>query len=268
MTPRRSTHQAAHRHRVTVLNAICSELHKMATLRASVITLLAFIPVSLVFVGMDAVGNSFITQDAAANLPVLTTTLTLAVPVGQLLAIIVSVLSISGEYSTGQIGSTLVAVPRRMHVLVAKAVSVAVCVWVVGLVGVLASAAIAVPAIIAVGPLPPAGQVMSSILMTAAGAATGMASIALIALCIGGVLRSVAFSISAAFGLILVLPGLMSLAPVPLLRTLSLYTPTTAADALSSAVPRIAPELGLVVLLGSVLVGGVVWGVALVRRDA
>ena len=52
---------------------------------------------------------------------------------------ILAVLAISGEYSTGMIRTTLTAMPRRMTVLVAKAVVLTGLALAAGTVGVLAS---------------------------------------------------------------------------------------------------------------------------------
>src|SRR5690625_5982120 len=54
----------------------------------------------------------------------------------QIVVTVLGVLTISGEYSTGQIRSTLTAVPTRLPVLAAKGILVAVIAFVTGLVSV------------------------------------------------------------------------------------------------------------------------------------
>lgn len=53
--------------------------------------------------------------------------------VGQIAAYVLGVMTISSEYSTGAIRTTLSAMPRRVEILVAKAILLAVVVFVVGL---------------------------------------------------------------------------------------------------------------------------------------
>jgi ABC-2 type transport system permease protein len=62
------------------------------------------------------------------------------VQAGQVIAVIVGVLAVSGEYSTGMIRLTLTAMPRRLTMLAAKAAVVVGPVLAVGVVSVLASA--------------------------------------------------------------------------------------------------------------------------------
>jgi ABC-2 type transport system permease protein len=61
------------------------------------------------------------------------------VQAGQLVLAILAVLTISGEYSTGMIRTTLTATPRRTMVLAAKAITVAGLALVTGAAGVLGS---------------------------------------------------------------------------------------------------------------------------------
>ena len=62
------------------------------------------------------------------------------VQAGQAIVVIIAVLAVSGEYSTGMIRVTLTAMPRRLTMLAAKAATVAAPVLAVGAIAVLASA--------------------------------------------------------------------------------------------------------------------------------
>ncbi|WP_426624777.1 hypothetical protein ACPPVW_01400 [Leifsonia sp. McL0607] len=257
-------------HGISVIGVIRSETMKLLTLRSNVITLLAFLPLSLAFVGLTISDKlDVVTSDPTGNLSLMTTALSSAVQFGWLLVLIVGVLAISGEYSTGQIGATLGTVPRRGVVMGGKLVAVGLVVWTVGFVGVLLPALFAVPLFSGAGPLPAVGTVVGAVMAVAVGAATGMTVLALLALCIGGVLRSIAFSVAAAFGLILVLPGLLGLAPVEWVRDLVTYTPSMNARALIEDVPG-GTSLGtaLGILAGLLVVGVVAWAISLLRRDA
>lgn len=269
MTPEHTTLQAARRHRVSVLRVIRSELLKFVSLRANVITLLAVIPLGLMFVVLGSGGiRDFLTEDPASNLSLGLERVASPSSIGYLFAIVVSVLCVCGEYSTGQIGSTLTAVPRRFVMLVGKAVAIAISVWIVFFVSVLLSAAVGLPLLLSGGPFPQPAEMLVPVVMTAAGTATGGAMIALISLCIGGVLRSIAFAIAASFGLILVVPQLLPFAPFQWIKGLYPYTPTELATSLQKSVPDVPHLTSLFVFTGLVAVGVAVWGALLARRDA
>src|SRR5690606_2880927 len=63
----------------------------------------------------------------------------------QIVVAVLGVMVITGEYSTGQIRSTLAAVPTRLPVLAAKAVVVSVVAFVTGALGVLLSLLVVLP---------------------------------------------------------------------------------------------------------------------------
>lgn len=263
--------EALRTHRVTFGGCVRSELLKLLSVRSILVTLLACVPVSLLLTLVDAPSKAEVMgSDATANLELLERAYTFPVVFGILLTVIVAVLCISSEYATGQIGSTLSVVPRRMHVIGAKITALAIVVWGIGFAGVALSAFLATAIMSGNGTLPDPAALVTEILVTAASAATAMTLISLISLCIGGILRSTAFSVAAAFVLILVLPSLVALSPWEWTRGLNPFLPINAAIALyspASIFNPLDPLQALPLLIGYVITGTTLWALSWTRRD-
>lgn len=258
-------------HRITFIGCVRSELLKLLSVRSILVTLLACIPVSLLLTLVDAPYKAeLMGPDVTANLELLTAAYTSSVTFGILLTVIIAVLCISSEYATGQIRSTLSVVPQRLHVIGAKIAALAIVVWVIGFAGVALSALLATTIFSGTGPLPEAAALIAEILATAATAATAMTLISLISLCIGGILRSTAFSIAAAFVLILFLPGLVSLSPWEWTRGLAPFLPINAATAFyfpAAITAPLDPLQALPLLIGYVITGTTLWALTWTRRE-
>ncbi len=127
-----------------------------------------------------------------------------------LLAGILGAISVTGEYSTGTMRSSLTAVPARGSLLAAKAIVVAALVFA-------ASVVIVVVATFAVSPIvdardhPIHWHEPSESWLPLLAAAFSMSVFALIGLSLGFVLRSGAGAIAATVGLLFVLPIVVSL---------------------------------------------------------
>jgi len=133
---------------------------------------------------------------------------TFGVTFGVLVASVLGVLNISGEYSTGMIRSTLTAVPKRIPVLAAKALILFVATFVVGLVATAGSALVAFAVLGSNGVVPElTGEVVTGILF----AALYLAAVAVFALGLGTILRSSAGGIAAAVGVLLILPTVVTI---------------------------------------------------------
>ncbi|MFC7530002.1 ABC transporter permease [Actinoplanes sp. GCM10030250] len=135
------------------------------------------------------------------------------VQLGQALAAVLAVRVISGEHSTGMIRTTLMAMPRRVTVLAAKAVTLAGAVAVAG--------AIAVPGSLLAGGLillrngftaahghPALSLADGPTLRATAGSILYLVLIALLSLGIAAVVRDSATSIGIVLGLLYLLPML------------------------------------------------------------
>lgn len=127
--------------RQTILRSVHSEWIKFWTLRSTWITSFIAIALTVLFgAGLAAaLGQSEQYQDKAMNL------ITSGLIFGQIVVAVLGALIITGEYSSGQIRSSLAAVPRRGRLLLSKAVVLTVASFLLGSVSIFLSWAISKP---------------------------------------------------------------------------------------------------------------------------
>jgi ABC-2 type transport system permease protein len=194
--------------RLSFAGLLRSEWIKLRTLRSTMWCLALVIVLS---VGFAALVSGVLKLPApAAAIPtdtadqLLVTASTAGVGFSQLVAAVLGVLVISGEYTTGMIRSTFAAAPGRLGALFAKVVVLAVVVFVVALVAVAASVLVANGILVARGFNTDLGS--SKVLLPLLGAAAYLALIAMLAFATGTLIRSSAGGIATIMGLLLVLP--------------------------------------------------------------
>ncbi len=148
----------------------------------------------------------------------------------QIILAVVAVLFIAGEYGTGMVRSTMVAVPRRLPVLWSKAGVVAAVTFTATLATLLGTFT--------------AGQLFldgtdkelsltdPGVFGTLLGSAAGLTSLALIGLGLGALLRSVPGGITAFIGGVTVLPEVLRMFPYDAMDSASKYFPGRAAEGL------------------------------------
>ncbi|WP_277051446.1 ABC transporter permease subunit [Ruania albidiflava] len=188
---------------------------------------------------------------------------------GQIVITVLGVLTITGEYSTGQIRSTLAAVPTRLPVLWAKALLVAVVAFVTGLVSVAISYAATLPILDPHGAVPDLGD--GETIRVLLGVPLYLTMIALFALGIGALLRHAAAGISAVLGLLLMLPLLGQFITVEWFQDIAEYFPMSAGSMITTYAtdgPHLSPWEGFGVLAIYVVVIMAAAAVLLRRRDA
>jgi ABC-2 type transport system permease protein len=199
---------------------------------------------------------------------------------GELIAGVLGVLIISGEYGTGMIRSSFTADPRRIPTLVAKGIVLGFTTFVAGLVSIYVTAAITFPILAGEKVYPIIGD--GKLTLALFGAAAYLTIISLIAFSIGAILRVSAGGIAAALGLILVVPGVFELlarvTQAVWASNVGQFTPTSAGSHLYGypvTVPKAASgailldaTTGPLVLLGWFVVLFVVAAVLVKRRDA
>ncbi|HZB48754.1 MAG TPA: hypothetical protein VE547_06625 [Mycobacteriales bacterium] len=179
---------------------------------------------------------------------------------GQLAALAIGVVAVSGEYDTMLVRTTLAAEPRRGRVFAAKAV--------VATTVVLGAALLAV-----VGSLLATGGVAGSALRPATGTALYLGLVALLGLGLGAVVRHTAAALTTAAA-VLYLPLLVTLLvpmSAPAQQRVQRWAPMTAGLAVQSTVDRavpIGPWTGLGVLAGYAAAGSALGYAALRFRDA
>ena len=127
--------------RQTLLRSVHAEWIKFWSLRSTWITSFITIALTVLFgAGLTAAfGQSEQYQDAAKDF------ITQGLTFGQVVVAVLGALIITGEYSSGQIRSSLAAVPKRGRLLLSKAVVLAVVSFILGSVSVFLSWAISKP---------------------------------------------------------------------------------------------------------------------------
>lgn len=183
---------------------------------------------------------------------------------------VLGVLVISGEYATGMIRSSLMAVPRRLPVLWAKVLTFAAVTFVL----MLASAFVsfyAVQAIVSQRHVQ-AGIGDPHALRAVIGTALFLTVLGVLAVGLGGLVRSTAGGIATFVGLLFVLPGITALLPSNIGDAISPYLPIDAGFAVATSTfdnsHHLAPWTGFAVFCGYAALALVLAAVALVRRDA
>ena len=182
--------------------AMASEWTKLYTVRSTIWTLLAVVPITVGVAVLVAATGSLHPGES-----LLAAGLGNAVP-GQLAAGVAGALVVCGEYGSGTVRATLVACPRRVTVLAAKTTVVTVAVFVAALVG--AVGAYGAAAALLSGAGHPAGEPVPAL----AGVALVYAATAVIGVATGTAIRHTAGAVTAVSA-ILLLPALLG----PLLGT-------------------------------------------------
>jgi ABC-type transport system involved in multi-copper enzyme maturation permease subunit len=190
---------------------------------------------------------------------------------------VLGVLVITGEYSTGAIRTTLASVPQRGTVLAAKAIVFGGVTFAVGLVSSFAAYFLGQAILSRSGIESHLGD--PGVLRVVLGAPLYLMILGLLGLGIGTLIRHSAGAISALFGVILVLPGLVLILPESWHNAIAKYLPSNAGAAIaqSDAVragtapgngPELAPWMGLGLFALYAVAVLAVAAVILDRRDA
>lgn len=145
---------------------------------------------------------------------------------------VLGVLVITGEYSTGMIRSSLMAVPRRLPVLWAKVIVFAAVSFVLMLIASLIS-------FYAVQALVTQHHVQHALgdpgaLRTVIGAALFQTALGVLCVGLGAILRNTAGGIATFVGLLFVLPGISAILPASVDSAISPYLPLTAGTTVAS----------------------------------
>ncbi|GLK16796.1 ABC transporter permease [Herbiconiux flava] len=205
-------------------------------------------------------------SDAAAAAQAAVQVSTLGILFNQLVISVLGVLVITGEYGTGQIRSSLTAVPKRLPVLWAKALVFSVTSFVVGLVAVFASYAVTWPMLQANGVESDLGDV--EVWGHLVGAAGYLALIGLVAFFLGALLRHTAGGIAAAVGLLLVVPSVISFISADWASVLADWLPGSVGQTLFFGGGVFEPWQAVLVMLGWIALFAVPAAVLMRRRDA
>ena len=188
----------------------------------------------------------------------------------QLAVGVLGVLVITGEYSTGMIRSSLMAVPHRLPVLWAKIAVYGAVTFVL----MLAAAFVSFFSVQAI--VTQHGQEVTlaapHALRVVIGTALFLTVMGILAIGLGALARSTAGGIAAFVGLLFVLPGVTALLPSSIGDSIGPYLPLNAAFTVATSTPEgahdLAPWTGFAVFCGYTALCVAAAAVALVRRDA
>ncbi len=197
---------------------------------------------------------------------------------GQAVVVVLAVLAIGGEYSTGMIRVTLAAMPHRITVLAAKAAVLTGLVLVAGAIAVLASVLagrliLPVHGFTAAHGHPPLSLADGPVLRAAAGSVLYLALIALLSLGAATAVRDSAAAIGVVLGLLYVFPILAQVVTdVEWRQHLQQIAPMSAGLAIQATTGLhslpIGPWAGLGVLAAWAVAALVLGGLSLRLRDA
>ncbi|MEP7088833.1 MAG: ABC transporter permease [Nocardioidaceae bacterium] len=259
--------QASDRERVTLVRVVRSEWIKLRTLRSSWVTLLSAV-LALVVLGAVIGYNTgrhfagLAPEDSAASGPLQ------GYYLGQLLMGVLGVLLVSGEYSTGMVRSTFAAVPRRLTVLIAKALVFGVVATIAMVASTFAAFFVSQAFLSHYGHPSSLGD--PGVLRAVIGTGVYLALIGLLGGAIGWIVRSTPGGIATLVGLLLVVPVLLQVLPGSWAADAAKYLPSEAGASFVMSVrlpATLAPWTGLGVLLGWVAIAFAAAAVLLRRRD-
>ncbi len=261
------------RSRVTQARVALSEWTKFVSLRSTRwslgVGMLLTIALPIVFAAVTASHWAHMSAAERADRHPLDIALA-GVNVAQLAIAVLGVLVISGEYSTGMIRSSLIAVPKRLPVLWAKIAVYAAVSFILTLPAVII-AFFASQAILSRHHILQISFGDPGVARSVLGGALYVTLVGIFALGIGTILRNTAGGIAAFAGIFFVIPPLMNILPTSWNNAISQYLPSEAGRQLFSlhhAAHSLSPTAGGLLMLGYCALTVTVAAVLLVRRDA
>jgi ABC-2 type transport system permease protein len=252
-----------------------AEWTKIRSVKSTVWSLLLLVVLSLGFTALFTAltASQWDKTDASARATVMadptSTILGGGFFLGQLTVCVLGVMVIASEYSTGMIRASLLAVPRRSTMLMAKAVVFTILIFVLGTAVSFGSFFIGEPILHGKAPVSLGDP---GVLRAVIGGGLYLAMLGLFALALGAIIRHTAAGITGVIGFVLVLAPLAALLPGSIGKHVHAYLPSEAGHLIAQA--RQAPSdlltpwqgFGVFAIWTAVLL--IVAFVQLQRRDA
>ncbi|MFC5956593.1 ABC transporter permease [Streptomyces pratens] len=259
-----ATATTAPAYRVTPARVLRSEWHKLWTLRSTWINLAATAVLTLgmgvgISAAYDGSGEGGLDTVVFVLLGTQFATINLAV---------LGILATAGEYSTGQIRATMTAVPRRLPVLWSKAAVLAAVAFVLSLWTNLLTFPLAQSFLTDTDQTAALGD--PGVLRGLVGNAAGLTLLAVMALGLGAVARSIPLATGAYIGLVMIVPEVLRMLPYAVVDDAVRYFPAKAMGSLTAAQPgpdAAAPAAALLALTLWAAASLAVAAVTLRRRD-
>lgn len=226
-------------HHVGFGHLMLAEWTKIRSVRSTVWTLLLFVLITIGFTGLftwltesNWTGPHAADRDATIVANPVGFILGAGIGLGQLTICVLGVLVITSEYSTGVIRSSLLAVPRRLPMLAAKAAVFALLIAVLAEIVSFACFFLGSSILHSKVPVTISDQ---NVLRAVLGAGLYLAVLGLFALAVGLLLRHTAAGITTVIGIVLVLPILSGLLPGSWGAHINAYLPEQAGSLIYSA---------------------------------
>ena len=258
--------------RLTQLRVAVSEWTKLRSLRSTrwsllVGTVLA-IGLPLIFATVIASRWSHLSPHERADRHPLDVALA-GVQIAQLAIGVLGVLVITGEYSTGMIRSTMIAVPKRLPVLWAKAGVYAAVTFALMLPAVLL-AFFGSQAILRNHHILQLSFTHPGVARTVIGGAVYLMLIGVFCLGLGAIVRNTAGGIAFFAAIMFVIPPLLNILPTSWNNAINPYLPSSAGNSIFTLHPdahSLAPWPGFLLFLGYTALSIGIGAVLLLRRD-
>lgn len=231
--------------RLTFPGTVRSEWIKLRTVRSTIWSYALLVAISVGLAALVAFAITNIPEGVAGEAPGAQPIQTVVqasvagVTFGQLIAGILGVLVISGEYTTGMVRSTFLAVPGRISALAAKGIVLFSATFIVGLIANVAAylvASLMLSQEDIAAPITDPG-----VFWPLLGAALYLAMVSLFALAAGALVRSSAGGIAVVVGVLLILPTILGLVPAEWARDAVPYLLSSAGAGIYSSA-TLTPE--------------------------
>jgi len=224
---------------------LASELTKIRSVRSTYWTLLVLLVVSVgigaaITAGTAANWSHMGPSDRATFDPTQASVAGLFY-LGQLVIVVLGAMTLTAEYSTGMIRTSLTAMPRRTVVYLAKAAVFAVVALVVSFIAAFVSFFLGQALLASTHDTATLSQ--PNVMRAVVGSALYVTMCGLFAFAIGAILRHTAGTITAVIGLLFVIPILVHLLPQSWYQDVARWLPDAAGRALSVTVGPPPPHL-------------------------
>ncbi|MEV5749329.1 ABC transporter permease [Actinoallomurus sp. NPDC052308] len=262
-------------HRPGFHHLLLSEWTKIRSVRSTVWSLILLVVLDLGFTALfmavtvaqwdktDPAGRASVAADPASTI------LGSGFFLSQLTVCVLGVMVMASEYSTGMIRASLLAVPRRLPMLAAKATVFGLLILVLGTVVSFASFFIGAPILHSKVPVSLSDP---GVLRAIVGGGLYLALLGLFALAIGGIVRHTAAGITGVIGFVLVLAPLTQLLPGSIGKHVHAYLPSEAGHLIAQAhqgkSDLLTPWQGFGVFCLWIVVMLAIAAILLKRRDA
>jgi ABC-2 type transport system permease protein len=267
----RRDHQAAYR-ASTFADVLGSEWVKLRSVRSTfwALTVTVVLGIGLGAVISAATAHAYARLSASGKLSWDPTGISQSgVAIASVAIVVLGVLCVSSEYSSGMIRTSLIAVPKRGRVLAAKSLVFAVATFVVG--EVVCFAAFFVAQALISGHAPHAALGDPGVARAVVGGGLYLAVLAVLSVAAGALLRHAAAAITCMVAVLFVLPGIAQALPDSWRNPVTEFWPTQAGSQLTNvyhSAHTLQPWPGFgVMCLFVALVYGIAWTL-LDRRDA